>query len=59
MGLKGDIIGSQYELSYMRPKTLIGGGIAEELFGFEDIDVDGILEQFLEPHLFDLAMKEN
>ena len=37
----------------------IGGGISEELFGFGDIDVDGILEQFLEPYLFDLAMKEN
>ena len=40
-------------------KTLIGGGIAEELFGFGDIDVEGILEQFLEPYLFNLAMKEN
>ena len=53
MGVKGDIIGSQYELSYMRPKTLIGSVIAEELFGLGDIDVDGILEQFLDPYLFD------
>ena len=33
----------------------IGGGIAEELFGFGDIDVDGILEQFLEPCLIKLG----
>ena len=37
----------------------IGGGIAEELFGFGDIDAEGILEQFLEPNLFDLVIKEN
>ena len=37
----------------------IGGGIAEELFGFVDIDAEGILEQFLEPNLFDLVIKEN
>ena len=33
----------------------IGGGIAEELFGLKDIDVENILKQYLEPHLFDIT----
>lgn len=36
----------------------IGGGIAEELFGLKDIEVESILSQYLEPHLYDLAMEE-
>ena len=36
----------------------IGGGIAEELFGLKDIEVKSILSQYLEPHLYDLAMEE-
>ena len=36
----------------------IGGGIAEELFGLKDIKVKSILSQYLEPHLYDLAMEE-
>ena len=33
----------------------IGGGIAEELFGLKDIDVENILKQYLEPQLFDIT----
>lgn len=36
----------------------IGGGIAEELFGLKDVDVESILSKYLEPHLYDLAMEE-
>ena len=35
----------------------IGGGIAEELFGLKEFDVSNILSQYLEPHLYDLAME--
>ena len=36
----------------------IGGGIAEGLFGLKDIEVKSILSQYLEPHLYDLAIEE-
>ena len=35
----------------------IGGGIAEELFGLGEFDVPDIFSTYLEPHLYDLAIK--
>lgn len=36
-------------------KGAICGGIAEELFGLKDIDVENNLQQYLEPYLFGIA----
>lgn len=39
----------------MAIKDAICGGIAEELFGISEFEVNSILNKYLEPHLYEIV----